>query len=62
MTGKTQQEYVAALEQLRQMVPQFRPTLVMTDFELGLQNAWRHVFNTTVAGCYWHYCRVRRVN
>ncbi|XP_034256786.1 uncharacterized protein LOC117654315 [Thrips palmi] len=57
MTGKTQAEYVAALTRLRQLVPRFRPNLVVTDFELGLQNAWRQVFNTHVSGCYWHFCR-----
>lgn len=60
-TGKSYAEYVSALTQLRQIVPQFRPNLVVTDFEIALQQAWRQVFNATVTGCYWHYCRVGSV-
>lgn len=58
MTGKTENEYVAVLNHLRMIVPQFRPNVVITDFETGLQNAWRRVYNATVRGCYWHFCRV----
>lgn len=49
---------MAVLNHLRQLVPQFRPNLVLTDFEIGLQNAWRQVFNVNVVGCYWHFARV----
>lgn len=60
MTGKSQAEYTAILQHIRQLVPQFNPTVVMTDFEVGLQNAWKAVFpNAQVVGCYWHFCRVR---
>ena len=58
MTGKTEEEYTAVLNHVRQMVPQFQPTLVMTDFETAMQNSWERVFNARVVGCYWHYCRV----
>ncbi|KAE8739287.1 hypothetical protein FOCC_FOCC015210 [Frankliniella occidentalis] len=60
MTGKSQAEYTAILQHIRQLVPQFNPTVVMTDFEVGLQNAWKAVFpNAQVVGCYCHFCRVR---
>ena len=35
MTGKSEEEYVAALDRVRQMVPGFQPAVVMTDFEVG---------------------------
>lgn len=57
-TGKTEEEYVSILQHLQRAVPNFRPTLVMTDFEVALQNAFQRVFHCHVAGCYWHYCRV----
>lgn len=58
MSGKTEQEYTAVLHHIRRMVPNFRPSVVMTDYEPAMQNAWEHVFNARVVGCYWHYCRV----
>ncbi|KAK3930908.1 putative 14.5 kDa early protein [Frankliniella fusca] len=44
MSGKTQAEYTAVLQHIRQLVGQLNPTVVMTDFEVGLQNAWKAVF------------------
>lgn len=59
MSTKTQAEYTAVLERIHQLVPQFNPTSIMTDFETPLMNAWRAVFpNARSLGCYWHYCRV----
>lgn len=59
MTGKTQEEYIAVLQYLQHLIPAFRPRQVMTDFEVGLQNAWKTVFpRCFVSGCYWHFCRV----
>ncbi|KAE8740773.1 hypothetical protein FOCC_FOCC013697 [Frankliniella occidentalis] len=58
MTGKSEAEYTAVLQHIKQLVPQFNPRVVMTDFEVGLQNAWKTVFpNANVIGCYWHSCR-----
>ncbi|KAK3910862.1 Protein FAR1-RELATED SEQUENCE 2 [Frankliniella fusca] len=58
MTGKSEAEYTAVLHHVRQLVPQFNPLVIMTDFEVGLQNAWKTVFpNAQVIGCYWHFCR-----
>ncbi|XP_052119508.1 uncharacterized protein LOC127748758 [Frankliniella occidentalis] len=58
MTGKSEAEYTAVLQHIHQLVPLFNPTVVMTDFEVGLQNAWKTVFpNAQVVGCYWHFCR-----
>lgn len=60
MSSKTQEEYVSVLRQIQQTVPHFQPTLVMTDYEQAMQNAWEYVYNTRVVGCYWHYCRVSK--
>lgn len=58
MSSKTQEEYVSVLQHIRHMVPNFNPSLVMTDYETAMQNAWQQVFHVRVVGCYWHYCRV----
>lgn len=59
MSSKSEALYVAVLRYIQRIVPRFRPSLVMTDFETALQNAWKEVFpRCTVHGCYWHYCRV----
>lgn len=59
MHSKQEEEYVNVLQYLRELVPQFRPRYVMTDYECAMQNAWKQVFpDCSVAGCYWHFCRV----
>ncbi|KAJ1528957.1 hypothetical protein ONE63_007325 [Megalurothrips usitatus] len=57
MNSKSQEAYEAVLRHLRNTIPGFNPQTVMTDFEAGLQNAWREVYHCHVHGCYWHYCR-----
>lgn len=51
---------MAVLGSLRRLVPNFNPRVVMTDYEVGMQNAWARVYNCRVVGCYWHYCRVSK--
>lgn len=52
---------MAVLGTLRRLVPNFNPRVVMTDYEVGMQNAWERIYNCRVVGCYWHYCRVSKL-
>ena len=58
MTSKTQSLYPAIFHKLRELVPAFRPTLIMTDFERALRAALTECFpGTRLAGCHFHYAQ-----
>ncbi|KAK3913488.1 Glutamate receptor ionotropic, NMDA 2C, partial [Frankliniella fusca] len=57
MQSRKRVAYVAVLEALREALPQFRPELVITDFECAQMQAWVQVYNVPVQGCYWHFSR-----
>ncbi|KAK3932380.1 Carboxy-S-adenosyl-L-methionine synthase [Frankliniella fusca] len=57
MQSRTRVAYVAILEALREALPQFRPELVITDFECAQMQAWVQVYDVPVQGCYWHFSR-----
>lgn len=58
MECRSQNAYVAVLELLRQHLgANIHLTKVITDFEVGMQNAFEQVFHVRVQGCLWHGCR-----
>ncbi|XP_043480989.1 uncharacterized protein LOC122510421 [Leptopilina heterotoma] len=58
MERKTTQAYVAAFEKLRNLLPGFRISEAMIDFEAALRNALRLVFpGVIIYGCHFHYCQ-----
>ncbi|XP_052128669.1 uncharacterized protein LOC113212190 [Frankliniella occidentalis] len=57
METKSYEAYRAVLLFLQQLVPRFRPRVVMADFEQAQQLAWREVYGCIVRGCYIHYVR-----
>jgi len=58
MESRSQNAYVAVLELFQfHLGPNIHLTKVITDFEVGQQNAWQQVFQVRVQGCLWHACR-----
>ncbi|KAK3911177.1 Hydroxyacylglutathione hydrolase [Frankliniella fusca] len=56
MQSKLTACYVVALQAIRQMCPNFRPTKIICDFEFAEQSAWRQVFpNAERHGCFFHH-------
>jgi len=57
MTRRNTDLYTAVLEKLHDLVPDFRPTQVIADFEDARTAAVRVVFGDSVAvsGCWFHY-------
>lgn len=65
MTRKTQALYAAIFEKTKELVPDFRPTFAMADFEGASAAAFRLVFGPTdVFGCWFHFAQavLKRVN
>ncbi|XP_046659976.1 uncharacterized protein LOC124353943 [Homalodisca vitripennis] len=61
MESKSSSSYIALFRFLRDVAPQFNPTVVITDFERGLQVAVRTVFpNAHLVGCWFHSANAMR--
>ena len=55
MPERNQEIYEAVLSKFKELVPEFKPTHVMTDFEQASMNAYRSIFpGITLKGCYFH--------
>ena len=55
MPKRNQELYEAVLGKLKELVPEFRPTHVMTDLEQASMNAYQSIFpGITQKGCYFH--------
>ena len=66
LTSRTQQLYVACLSRMKQSMDGITITSTMTDYEIGLMNACREVFDCPSHGCWFHYSqallkRVRKI-
>jgi hypothetical protein len=59
MTRKNTELYKAVLEKLHELIPEFRPSQVIADFEEAPTTAIRSVFGdaVTVSGCWFHYAQ-----
>ena len=56
MTGKEEQLYVAVLEKIRSLVPQFQPRVCMSDWEAAPRNALRQMYqNVKINDCWFHF-------
>lgn len=57
MTRKTTALYTAIFHKLRELVPGFVPTSIMSDYEDALAIALRRVFGGDIqlSGCFFHY-------
>ena len=65
MQRKREIDYVNVLTAIRGLRPDINPTSIMCDFEIGFQNAARHVFgdNVIIVGCLFHLgqCIYRKI-
>lgn len=61
MTRKTTECYAAVFEFIEKNIFQLEPYEFITDFEEGMRNAIREQYpNTTLRGCWFHYCAAIR--
>ena len=55
LTSRSQQLYEACLNRMKQDMGLITITSTMTDYEIGLMNACREVFDCPSHGCWFHY-------
>ena len=56
MTSKKESLYTATFKKIKEMCPAFTPSTFMADYEKGLNNALKAVFEgSTVSGCRFHF-------
>ena len=64
LTGKSEKLYLNVFQSIINIATQeelsLKPTVIMTDFEVGMRNTLKTAFNITdmgLAGCYFHYVK-----
>ncbi len=59
LTGKTEQLYTQAFNALKKHIPrECKPKVLMTDFEIALQNGLKSMFpEADLSGCMFHFCQ-----
>ncbi|XP_046686325.1 uncharacterized protein LOC124371996, partial [Homalodisca vitripennis] len=58
MTRKTQDSYQGVFVFLKQLIPDWNPQVILTDFELAMSNAAQLVWpNARVVGCFFHFAQ-----
>ena len=56
MTGKEQGLYKCILESIRNLIPQFKPTTCMSDWEIAPRNAFKDIYpDIHITGCWFHF-------
>ena len=56
MTHKDEELYTALILKIKELLPQLQPTSMMSDWERGSRNAFKHVYpGTRIYGCWFHY-------
>lgn len=59
MTKKEQTSYEAVIKAIKEIAPSLNPSLIMSDFEVGLMNALQIYFpDALVRGCFFHFHQV----
>lgn len=62
MEKRTVAAYNGVFLKLKDLLPSFKPTLVMTDFETALIKSLNENFpDAKKTGCFFHYCQVSKV-
>ena len=55
MTRKEQGLYECILESIRNHIPQFKPTICMSDWEIAPRNAFKDIYpDIHITGCWFH--------
>ena len=58
MTGKEQGLYKCILESIRNLIPQFKPTTCMSDWEIAPRNAFKDINpDIHITGCWFHFTK-----
>lgn len=56
MESKTQVAYEKVITQFNTIFPNIQPSIIMTDYEIGLRNAFRKVYpNADMVSCWFNY-------
>ena len=56
MTHKDEELYTEVILKIKDLFPQFQPTNIMSDWERGSRNSFKHVYpGTRINGCWFHY-------
>jgi len=56
MESKTQVAYQKVITHFKTIFPNIQPSKIMTDFEIGLRNAFTNVYpNAEIVACFFHY-------
>ena len=56
MSHKDEELYIAVILKLKDFIPQLLPTNIMSDWERGSRNAFRHAYpGIRIYGCWFHY-------
>jgi len=59
MENKTEVAYNKVLDRFKTAFPNIRPNNIMTDYEIGLQNALRNTYpQAQITGCFFHFVQV----
>lgn len=63
METKTETAHTQVLMKCKALFPEIKPTCIMTDFEIALQNAFKTVYPDSIQhACYFHYVQVFILN
>ena len=56
ITHKDEDLYTAVILKIKDIIPQLQPTKIMSDWEKGSRNAFRHAYpGAIIYGCWFHY-------
>lgn len=62
MESKSEEAYTILLAKCKLLFSQLTPTLIMTDYEMALQNAFQHTYPQTDSySCWFHYVQVGNI-
>jgi len=56
MENKTENAYLTVLTNFKSIFPNVQPSVIMTDYEVGLKNAFSIVYpDAILVSCWFHY-------
>lgn len=59
MNRKTEAAYLAVINKLKELIPNYAPEIILTDYERALYNSLEAAYPTaTVHGCFFHFAQV----
>lgn len=59
MNRKTEAAYAAVIRRIKELVPNYAPVIILTDFERTLYKSLEAAFPAaTIHGCFFHFAQV----